>query len=141
MCWMWKLSVEAFLPQTSFHDLENLRSAGYERSLSFPSSALERFLAVRFVPLHWLALPCDLLVVWESDHESKWMCQSCLKSKIQERRLGQASKMGKKLLVQWSNSGLGWGSAGKSQRGPRAGIDIEWLQDKMQAGIKCKVWF
>lgn len=63
MCWMWKLSVEAFLPQTFFHNPENLGSAGYERSLSFPSSALGWFLTVRFVLVHWLAQPCDLLVV------------------------------------------------------------------------------
>lgn len=71
VCWMWKLSVEAFLPQTFFHDPEDLRSAGCERSLSCPSSALGWFLTVRFVPLHWLAQPCDLLVVWESGQESK----------------------------------------------------------------------
>lgn len=39
-----------------------------------PSSALDWCLTLRFVPLHWLAQPDDLLWLWESDQESKWSC-------------------------------------------------------------------
>lgn len=59
--------------------------------------------------------------------------------KMQERGLGQASKMGKEILVLWRDSGLGWVHSVKSQRHPRAGTECWGLQDRIQTGIKCKV--
>ena len=58
---------------------------------------------------------------------------------MQERSLGEASKTGKEVSVQWSHSGLGWVHAAESWRHPRAGIECSGLQNKMQTGIKCKV--
>jgi len=58
---------------------------------------------------------------------------------MQERSLGQACKMGKEVLVQQCDSGLGWVYAVKSQRHHRAGTECWRLQDKIQARIKCDV--
>lgn len=58
---------------------------------------------------------------------------------MQERSLGQASKVGKGVWVQWSDSGLGWVHVVKSQRHPRAVTECWGLQDKIQTGMKCKV--
>lgn len=69
-------------------------------------------------PLHCLAQPGHLLVLWESDQESKWTL------KWFKCRKGDWDKLLKWAKSSWWNGAIqSWAEGGKSQKCPRAGTE------------------
>lgn len=60
---------------------------------------------------------------------------------MQERRLGQASKLGKKLLVQWRNSGLAGGVQGNPRVAPEQTLSVECFRTRSRQGLSAKFGF
>lgn len=106
-CWMWKLPVEASLSQLSFpvQRTWGMETAAGGRSVPFPSNMV-CFLTVRLLHLHWrLAQPAWAVSAGCMDMSPNKYTRA-LRMKIQERSLGQASKMVKYVSVQF-RAGLG----------------------------------
>lgn len=83
MLWVWKLPMEAYLPQTfCISDNPMHRGGCWGKERSLPFFPLWRF-GFWLLPLcvrRFLSLrEQSLLVAWVSDHESKWTHESCLK--------------------------------------------------------------
>lgn len=106
-CWMWKLPVEASLSQLSFpvQRTWGMETAAGGRRVPFPSNMV-CFLTVRLLHLHWrLAQPAWAVSAGCMDMSPNKYTRA-LRMKIQERSLGQASKMVKHVSVQF-RAGLG----------------------------------